>query len=209
VSSGVAVDLALVLAVDCSSSVDAADFRLQMDGIAAALRNPAVASAIAAGANRQIALALVQWSSRGEQAISLPWRLLAGPLDLAAAARDVEAAERRWRPGGTGLADAIDFSAALLAALPIESTRRVIDVSGDGEDNEAGRPARARDAAVSAGIVVNGLPIVSGSVGLERYYRQLVIGGPGCFVTPAETIMSFQQAMTRKLLREVQGPAIL
>jgi hypothetical protein len=166
-------------------------------------------AAIAAGPNRQIALALVQWSSRGQQDITLPWRLLAASLDLAAAARDVKTAERRWRPGGTGLADAMDFSAALLAALPIVSTRRVIDVSGDGEDNEAGRPARARDDAVAAGIVVNGLPIISGSVGLERYYRQQVIGGPGCFVTPAETIMSFEQAMTRKLLREVQGPAIL
>src|SRR6476620_1625288 len=107
---------------------------------AAALRNPAVAAAIAAGPNRQIALSLVQWSSRGKQSVTLPWRLLGAPLDLVAAARDVEAAERNWQPGGTALADAIDFSAALLAALPIGATRRVIDVSGNGDDNEAGRP---------------------------------------------------------------------
>lgn len=102
-SSGLAVDLALVLAVDCSSSVDDADFRLQMDGIAAALRNPPLIAAIAAGSNRQIALTLVHWSSRASQAVAVPWRVLAFHGDMDAVANEVEIAERRWRPGGTGL----------------------------------------------------------------------------------------------------------
>jgi hypothetical protein len=198
-----AVDLALVLAVDCSSSVDAGDFHLQMHGIAAALRNPALFSAIAAGPNRQIALTLLQWSNRNGRAISLPWTLASSRHDLETIASQVETTERRWRPGGTGLAAAIDFSVALLEALPMTASRRVVDVSGDGDDNEGGNPPRARDAALSRGIVINGLPILKGSMSLEAYYRDRVVGGPGSFVMPAENTPTFRDAMTRKLLREV------
>jgi hypothetical protein len=205
VSSGLAVDLALVLAVDCSSSIDDGDFRLQMDGIAAALRHPSLPTALAAGPCRQIALALVHWSSAKSQAVAVPWRVLAGHDDLVATAREVETVERRWRPGGTGLAAAVDFTAALLAALPIAATRHVIDVSGDGEDNEAGNVARARDDAIERGITINGLPILNGSRQLEPYYRHHVIGGAGAFLVPADYIRSFRDAMARKLLREVTG----
>jgi hypothetical protein len=208
VSSGVAVDLALVLAVDCSSSIDVADYRFQMKGIAAALRNPALIRAIGGGVNGQIALTLVHWSTRTAQTTVMPWRLLGLPVDVLAAARDVEAAERHWRPGGTGLAAALDFSAALFRELPISAARRVIDVSGDGEDNDDGNVPRSRDDAVAAGITVNGLPIINGSATLEPYYRGRVIGGPGAFVVPALNIMAFREAMARKLLREVQGEAI-
>ena len=100
--SGTAVDLALVLAVDCSSSADLADFRLQMDGIAAALRNPALIAAIAAGPLGRIVLTLVQWSSRDSQAIAVKWRALGNPADVEALARETERAERQWLPGGTG-----------------------------------------------------------------------------------------------------------
>jgi len=199
-----AVDLALVLAVDCSSSVDAGDFRLQMDGIAAALRNPPLFEAIAAGSRRRIALTLVQWSSLNSQAVAIAWRVLTSRLELEAIAQETEAVERQWRPGGTGLAAAVDFSVALLEALPIAAGRRVIDVSGDGEDNEGGDAARARDGALALGVTINGLPIVSGSRELEAYYRERVIGGPGSFIMPAANILSFRDAMARKLLREVR-----
>jgi hypothetical protein len=112
-------------------------------------------------------------------------------------------------PGGTGLAAALDFSAALFGELPIVAGRRVIDVSGDGDDNEGGNVDRARDDAVAAGITINGLPIVNGSATLEAYYRRHVIGGPGAFLVPASNITAFREAMTRKLLREVQGEMIL
>ncbi len=201
--SEMAVDLALVLAVDCSSSADVADFRLQMDGIAAALRNPPLFDAIAAGSCRRIALALVQWSSRNSQAIAIAWRVVASRMGLEAVARETEQAERHWRPGGTGLAAAVDFSVALLERLPIAAGRRVIDVSGDGADNEGGDAARARNDALALDVTINGLPIITGSHELEAYYRERVIGGPGSFVMPAENIWSFRDAMTRKLLREV------
>ena len=199
-----AVDLALVLAVDCSSSVDLGDFRLQMDGIAAALRNPPLFEAIAAGSCQRIALTLVHWSSRNSQSIAIAWRVLTSRLELEAIAQETENAERHWRPGGTGLAAAVEFSVALFETLPIAAGRRVIDVSGDGADNEGGDAARARDDALALGVTINGLPIISGSRELEAYYRDRVIGGPGSFIIPAVNILSFRDAMTRKLLREVR-----
>ncbi len=205
-AEAIAVDLALVLAVDCSSSVDVADYRMQMDGIAAALRDPAVGAAIAAGPHRQIALAVVQWSTWRTQAAVLRWRLLAAPADLELAAQEIAAAERHWQPGGTGLAAAVDYCVRLLQVLPAVAARRVIDVSGDGEDNDGGNAAAARDRAVAQGVTVNGLPIVNGSAYVLAYYRDQVIGGPGAFVEPAEDMRAFAAAMRRKLLREIGRP---
>jgi hypothetical protein len=203
--SETAVDLALVLAVDCSSSVDAGDYRLQMDGIAAALRNPPLAAAIAAGVHRKIALTLVHWSSRKSQSVVMPWRMVATLADLESVAWDVEKTERKWLPGGTALAAGVNFSVALLETLEVTATRRVIDVSGDGEDNDGGNAGLVRDAAVARGITINGLPILYGSNRIEAYYRAQVIGGPGAFLIPTATMQSFKEAMTRKLLREVSA----
>jgi Protein of unknown function (DUF1194) len=201
--SAVAVDLALVLAVDCSSSVDAGDFKLQMDGIAAALRNPPLFDAIAAGNFRRIAVTLLQWSSWQSQEVTVEWRVVGERAELEAFAQEAEKAKRKWLPGGTGLAAAIAFSIALLEKAPVLAARRVIDVSGDGEDNDGGDAALARDEAVARGITINGLPILSGSSSLLAYYRRQVIGGPGAFLMPAANMNSFREAMTGKLLREV------
>jgi Protein of unknown function (DUF1194) len=92
---------------------------------------------------------------------------------------------------------------ALLETLPIKASRRVIDVSGDGEDNDGGNAGLVRDAAVARGITINGLPILYGSNRIEAYYRAEVIGGPGAFLMPTANMQSFKQAMTQKLLREV------
>jgi Protein of unknown function (DUF1194) len=204
--AGLVVDLGLVLAVDCSSSIDAGDFRIQMQGIAAALRHPSLATAIAAGAHRRIALSMVLWSNAQTQAVALPWRLLANDADLEIAARAIDATGRKVPPGGTGLAAAIDYSVVLMGVLPIPADRLAIDVSGDGEDNEGGNAGAARDRAVARGITVNGLPIVDGSSSIARYYSDQVIGGPGAFIEQAETIMSFRDTILRKLLREIGRP---
>jgi hypothetical protein len=202
--SAVAVDLALVLAVDCSSSVDEGDFRMQMDGIAAALRNPPLFDAIAAGNFSRIAVTLLQWSNWQSQEVAVEWRILAERAELEAFAQETEKAKREWLPGGTGLAAAIAFSIALLESVPVLAARRVIDVSGDGEDNDGGDAGLARDAATARGITINGLPILSGSSTLISYYRNQVIGGPGAFLMPAANMQSFKEAMTGKLLREVR-----
>jgi hypothetical protein len=199
------LDLALVLAVDCSSSVDDGDYKLQMDGIAAALRNPALYEAIASGNNGRIALALVHWSTSNSQSLVIAWSSIAGPADLESVARQAESAERKWQPGGTGLAQAITFSTALLLTLPAEAARRIIDISGDGEENDGGDVSEARAAALAQGITINGLPILTGSPTLESCYREVVIGGPGAFVVPAKNLQSFAEAMSQKLLREVSA----
>jgi hypothetical protein len=199
------LDLALVLAVDCSSSVDDGDYKLQMQGIAGALRNPALYEAIASGAYGRIALALVHWSTSSNQSVAIGWSSIASPADLESVARQAESAERKWRAGGTGLAAAIAFNTALLQSLPAEAARRIIDVSGDGEENDGGDVGEARAAALARGITINGLPILSGSPTLESYYREVVIGGPGAFVVPAGNLQAFAEAMSQKLLREVSA----
>lgn len=202
------VDLALVLAVDCSTSIDVADFKLQMEGLAAALRHPLLARAIDQGEHKQVAILLLLWSDRWTQFVVLPWTLLAGPVSLEATAQRIAAIQRKSQPGGTGLAAAIDKAALLLQALPFTAVRRAIDVSGDGQDNEGGDAGAARDRAVAGGITVNGLPIIDGSALLENYYRTEVIGGPGAFVEPAVDIMAFKDTILRKLLKEIGRPSV-
>ena len=205
-SDPLTVNLALVLAVNCSTSIDAGDFRLQMDGLAAALRHPLLAQAIARGEHHQIAIALMLWSDRWNQQIVLPWTLLNGDASLQTAAARIVSLQRKSQPGGTGLAAGIDYAALMLQVLPFAADRRSIDVSGDGQDNEGGSAAASRDQAVARGITINGLPIVSGSSYLEDYYRTQVIGGPGAFIEPAVDIMGFKDTILRKLLREIGRP---
>ncbi len=200
------VDLALVLAVDCSSSVNPVEFRIQMEGIAAALRHPAVHDAIAAGREHCIALTLVLWSGAQSQSIAMPWQLLATQADLEAAAATIAGAQREWQAGGTALAIAIDFAAGLLTAPPFVTKRRVIDVSGDGIDNVTSTASEARDRAVAQGITINGLPITKGSQLLPIYYRTQVIGGRDAFVQPTPDVDAFPAAILRKLLREIGNP---
>jgi hypothetical protein len=202
------VDLALVLAVDVSSSVDGGDYKLQMDGIAAALRHPPLLQAIRQGEHRAIALTLVHWSRRDSQVIVLPWRILAKTADMEDAAHRVESAERQWKPGGTGLAVAITYCAALALSAPVRATRQVVDVSGDGEDNDGGDVRLARDEAVAAGVTINGLPILTGSHTLLSYYSRRVVGGEDSFVVPAIDIRAFRDAMKEKLLREVGAQTV-
>ena len=199
-----AADLALVLAVDCSSSIDAGDYQLQMRGIASALRQDSVFVAIRASKYRRLALALVQWSTSSKQVVSLPWRILKARVDFEAAAHAIESIARDSAPGGTGMAGALNFSVTMLQQLPFAASRYVIDVSGDGVENDGGDVPGARAAALELGIVINGLPVISGSEELLAYYTDMVIGGAGAFVEPALNIMAFEEAMKRKLLRELQ-----
>ncbi len=198
------VDLALVLAVDVSSSVDSGDYQLQMQGIAAALRQQAVWDIIRGGHHHQIALALVQWSTAKKQSITIPWKIISSVEDITSTAQAIELAARDSAPGGTGMAAAIAFSTELLARISLPADRKVIDVSGDGLESDAGDVPLARAGALQSGIVINGLPIISDSELLVPYYRDVVIGGEGSFIEPAKNILSFSDAMGRKFIRELQ-----
>jgi len=204
VQTGIGVDLALVFAVDVSSSVDEGDYKLQMDGISAALRKPLTLHHVQAGPQRKIAISLVQWSSAKKQVVTLQWQILADRSGIEVAAKRIETQQRQWSPGGTGMAAALIYCVDLLNAFPLPARRKLIDVSGDGEDNEGGNVALARAAALASGITINGLPIIEGSEFIEEYYRSQIIGGPGAFLEPAANILAFGAAMESKLLRELQ-----
>ena len=102
------------------------------------------------------------------------------------------------------MAAALVFCAGLLKAFPLHARRKLIDVSGDGADNEGGNVMLARAATLASGITINGLPIIDGSKVIQAYYRDQIIGGPGAFIEPAENMLAFKSAMERKLLRELQ-----
>lgn len=197
------VDVALVLAADASGSIDPDEFLLQKEGIAAALADARVLAGIGSGALGRIAVAYVEWGAPGGAATMVPFMMVSGAADVAAFGRALMAAPRSSQ-SWNAIGDAIDHCAALLAAAPVEPTRKVIDISGDAGDMRSLRPAPlARDAAVARGIVINALAIVEGRLGLVSSYERDVIGGPGAFVEPAPTRADFVTALRRKLIREI------
>lgn len=201
----IAVDLALVLAVDGSSSVDAREFGLQMRGYADAFRNPRVVQAATTGLQRRIAVTLVQWSNLHDQRQVVPWTVVGDAADAQKLADAIQAAPRAVPAGSTSISGAIDFSARLLGDRAYRPARRVIDVSGDGLNNMGRPPTMARDAAVEAGIAINGLAITTEVPALDIYYEDNVIGGPGAFALATDSFEKFPEAILKKLLREIVG----
>jgi hypothetical protein len=197
------VDLQLVLAVDASGSVNATRYELQKQGYAAAFRHPRVLQAIRSTPLQAIAVTMAQWTGPALQVQVVPWSLVNDEKSAHAFAAAIEAAPRQLYGGGTSISGAIDHGSALLQASPFKAGRRVIDVSGDGANNAGRLPTRARDDAVRAGIVINGLPILALDPDLDRYYENYVIGGPGAFVVAAESYETFADAVLRKLIIEI------
>ncbi|MBL8688353.1 MAG: DUF1194 domain-containing protein [Rhodospirillaceae bacterium] len=198
------VDLALVLAVDVSGSIDAQEFLLQRNGYADAFRDPRLIAAVMGGREKRIAVTLLEWAGSTGQIQVFPWMLIDGRAAAYALADRLKTLPRQVFGGrSTSISGAIDASVRLLESSPYEAERRVIDVSGDGHNN-AGRPAGyARDAAVLKGIVINGLAIMTDDGILDIHYHQEVIGGPGSFVLAIETFAEFKNAILSKLIREV------
>ena len=154
------VDMLLVLATDVSRSVTEPKFRLQRDGTAAALTHPDVVKAITAGPNRRIAVCLVEWAALGMQTVVVDWTVIASEADARRFGDKVVESPRSFA-GSTSLSGAIEFSVQQLERAPFTSDRRVIDVSGDGNNN-SGRPAAgARDEALEKGIAINALVILT------------------------------------------------
>lgn len=197
------VDLQLVLAVDTSGSVNETRFELQKQGYVAAFRNPRVLRAIRSGATQSIAVTMVQWTGPALQIQVISWTLIKDQASANAFAAAIDDAPRQLFSGGTSISGAIDYSMTLMPTSPFQGMKRVIDVSGDGSNNR-GRPVTAaRDEAVKAGVVINGLPILSLEPYLDRYYFEQVIGGPGAFMIPAESYENFADAVLRKLILEI------
>ncbi|HEY4775404.1 MAG TPA: DUF1194 domain-containing protein [Xanthobacteraceae bacterium] len=201
------VDLQLVLAVDVSGSVNQERFELQKHGYMAAFRNPRVLAAIRSGPARAIAVTMVQWTGPTLHVAAVPWTRIFDPASAAAFAAEIEAAPRHLFGGGTSISGAIDHAATLFALSPFKAKRQVIDVSGDGTNNRGRAVTSARDEAVAAGLVINGLPILALEPDLDRYYFDNVIGGPGAFVVAAASYQAFADAILKKLILEIAAKA--
>ncbi len=196
------VDIALVLAVDVSASVDAGEYELQHEGIARAFETADLVDAIRNGRNGAIEVLVMEWSDRDKQVVTVDWTRIAdaaGAKRFAAAVR----ATRRSSDGLTAIGDALVAAEAALARLPDRAVRRVIDVSGDGMANIGPPPQEIRDRLVAEGITINGLAILKTEPWLDSYYDQYVVGGPGSFLMQVEDFPSFIAAMRQKLLNEV------
>ena len=201
------VDLALILAVDCSFSVDSREFALQMQGLARAFMRDEVKRAIVQGHRQRIAVSVVQWSDEMNQKVVLPWTIVAGPADADELGQVLFNTGRQLAEGGTSISTALVYSAALFAAAP-SAERRVIYMSSDGRNNSGSAVKPARDHLVAKGITINGLTILNEWPTLDSYFENNVVGGPDNFVMPANDYEDYENAIYRKLLREITGPGI-
>jgi hypothetical protein len=202
-AEGQQVDLALVLAVDCSRSIDDSEFALQVQGYAEAFRHPSVLRAIQSGTHRSIAVTYVQWAGPFLQNQAVGWTLINDGESALEFADRFQAAPRGFYGGGTSLSGIIDYAKTLFPKSGYSGRRRVIDISGDGINNSGRMAGSARDEAVRDGITINGLAILTEIAGLDEYFRANIMGGEGAFVLAAEDFASFAQAILNKLIREI------
>ena len=208
------VDLALVISDDVSRSVDDTEFQLQRQGYAQAMTDPKVLAAIRSGRSQAIAVCFTEWSSASQQKVVVDWAIIRDEASARAWADAVIAAPRSFA-AFTAIGSAIDFAMEQFPQSGVITDRLVIDVAGDGTNN-SGRPVTdARDDAVKAGAIINGLAIINDHPampiyahvqppgGLDKYYQDNVIGGPGAFVMVIHDFSSFASAMVSKLVKEI------
>jgi hypothetical protein len=213
-ASAETVDLQLVLAADVSISVDNQEFLLQREGYAAAITSEAVLSAIRAGPHHTIAICFIEWSGPQKQRVVADWTVIRDGEMATVFANTLRTAPRSFADA-TAIGSAIDFAMRYFGQSGVESERRIIDISGDGDSN-SGRPVEySRDDAVKAGVAINGLAIVNehplpgfiGHIqpvgGIGHYYRTRVAGGPGSFVFQIDSFGGFAEAIERKLVAEI------
>jgi len=196
------VDVALVFAVDCSGSVSNERMAMYIEGHAQAVTSPAFLAGLANLPTGRAALAYVAWSNQDRQQYLVPWRVVDGPEAAAEWARVLRAAPRPGA-GFTSISGVIDFCHDHLLRIAPPAARRGIDIVADGRNND-GRPVQvARDAAVAAGITINGLPVLENDPHLDEYFAHEVVGGPACFVLPVRDEAGLLDAIRRKLLAEI------
>ncbi len=207
------VDLELVLAVDVSGSIDADEARLQRDGYVAALTDPDVIKAIRGGILGRVAMTYIEWAGEDYTTTVADWTVIEDEASARAFAAIIARAPIQtalW----TSISNIIDQALASFPGNGFEGTRRVIDISGDGPNNQGGLVTLHRDRAVAQGVAINGLPIVNDRASpfgwpalpnLDLYYANCVIGGPGSFYVVANTFADFARAIRKKLILEIAG----
>lgn len=198
-----ACETALLLAIDVSGSIDGAEYDLQAEGLAAALRDPEIADILVQG---QVALAVMQWSGLGEQAMVQPWRRMLDLQEVARFAAAAAATPRAFVNSETAVGEAISTAIAQFPAVA-DCRRRVIDISGDGPENAGNSVSLARRSAIRAGIEINAIPIEESGLPnpVSVFYARLVIT-PNGFVMTARGLRDYPRTLRAKLLRELQKP---
>ncbi|MEQ8257284.1 MAG: DUF1194 domain-containing protein [Roseovarius confluentis] len=197
-----ACEVALVLAVDVSGSVDEGEYRIQMQGLAEALRDGAVSEALVVG---EAAVLVLQWTGTSRQRVMVPWQRMTDFDAVEALAARIESTPRVWRNFSTAIGEALEVGAAQFADVP-DCKKRVIDVSGDGSSNEGPEPRAIHGLLTEQGITVNALVIEGAEPMMTEYFWENVIHGPGAFVITASDYAEYPARMRRKLLREVTKP---
>ncbi len=195
----VACDLALALAVDVSGSVDSQEYRIQMDGLAAGLRDPVVSEALVRG---QARLMLVQWTGASRQRITIPWTRIESFDVLDKFAEKVAADPRVWRNFSTAIGEALETTLASFQTVS-DCKRLLIDISGDGVSNEGIEPQQVHALLRTRGITVNAIAIEQSEPDLTAYFFENVIVGEGAFVVSAAGFADYPERIRKKLLREV------
>ena len=206
------VDVELILAVDVSYSMDMDELAIQREGYAQAIISKEFLQALKAGPTGKIAVTYFEWAASSDQKIIIPWRVIDGPETADAVANEIMKTPIR-RASRTSISGAIYFAMPLFDENPYHGLRRVIDISGDGPNNNGAPVTGARDAALQKGITINGLPIMVKEPSystmdidnLDFYYEDCVIGGPGSFVVSIKDRDKFKEAIRTKLLLEVAG----
>jgi hypothetical protein len=206
------VDIELILATDISYSMDMDELAVQREGYAQALVSKEFLQALKAGPTGKISITYFEWAAKNDQKIIIPWRLVDGPETADAVAAEIMRTPVR-RASRTSISGAINFAMPLFDDDPYHGLRRVIDVSGDGPNNDGTPVTLARDAALGKGIIINGLPIMVKEPSfstmdienLDWYYEDCVIGGPGSFVVSIKDREKFKEAIRTKLVLEVAG----
>ena len=206
------VDVELVIAVDVSYSMDMDELAIQREGYAQAIISKEFLQALKTGPNGKISVTYFEWAASSDQKIIIPWRVIDGPETADAVANEIMKTPIR-RASRTSISGAINFAMPLFDENPHRGLRRVIDISGDGPNNNGSPVTVARDAALEKGITINGLPIMVKEPSystmdidnLDFYYEDCVIGGPGSFVVTIKDREKFKEAIRTKLLLEVAG----
>ena len=206
------VDVELVLAVDVSYSMDMDELAIQREGYAQAIISKEFLQALKTGPHGKISVTYFEWAASSDQKIIIPWRVIDGPETADAVANEIMKTPIR-RASRTSISGAINFAMPLFDENPHRGLRRVIDISGDGPNNNGAPVVTARDAALEKGIIINGLPIMVKEPSystmdidnLDFYYEDCVIGGPGSFVVTIKDREKFKEAIRTKLLLEVAG----
>jgi hypothetical protein len=208
------VDVELVLAVDISYSMDPDEQALQREGYVLGLTSPEFVTAVKQGMHGRIAVTYVEWAGASDQQTVVPWRIIDGEETAKAVADEIGSAPYR-RAFRTSISGALQYATKMLEMSGHHGIRRVIDVSGDGANNQGAPVDLTRDQVLERGITINGLPIMlkrpmQSSVDIENldvYYEDCVVGGPGSFTIPIREREKFKEATRTKLIQEVAGYA--